>query len=512
MLFTSYPFIFVFLPVTLALVLGLSAIGQRLLAKVALFVASLCFYGWWSIRYVPLLLFLVAANFAIAKALLATLRDAPPWRRWLLVAGIALNVAVLGYYKYTNFFLDTVSAVSHHDFRLSAIVLPLGLSFIVFQKIGLLVDVYSGEVDHLPLEDYALFVTFFPQLIAGPIVHHRDVIPQFGNESSLRFRWRSMAVGVAFFVLGAFKKVAIADSLDPHASAMFVQAEVHGEGLAFLAAWLGALSYLLQLYFDFSGYSDMAMGLAAMFNIQLPANFDSPFKAASMIDFWKRWHISLSKFLNAYIYNPVALSISRRRAAAGSSRAHALSWRVFAAQVAWPTMLTMTVAGVWHGAGWQFIVFGVFHGLCIVVNHAWALRRKRQKKKGPSPRWWHLGSRVLTVGAVTYSMIFFRATSLRSALHITAAMTGAHGRLGTLMLTPTFGALLVGALLWTQIMPNTVEWIGPLSDTEPREPSRWPGFLAAWRPDVRTGLLVGAVAAYVLTAIARPVAFLYFRF
>ncbi len=302
MLFNSYAFIFGFLPVCMAGFFLLSRLASRRASVAFLILASLFFYGWWNPRYLWLIMASVSFNYRLGRAL--TERTMKPRGKWLLAFGVGANLSVLAYYKYANFFLSNLNSLMGSHFSWLEITLPLGVSFITFQKIAYLVDSYRGEVKNKSFLDFCLFVTFFPQLIAGPIVHHRELLPQFQKRNFFRFNPKYFIEGATFFAMGLFKKVVLADGISIYATPVF-EAAARAETLSCLKAWQGALSYTLQLYFDFSGYSDMAIGLGLLFAIQLPLNFNSPYQAASISDFWHRWHMSLSRFLRDYLYFPL---------------------------------------------------------------------------------------------------------------------------------------------------------------------------------------------------------------
>jgi D-alanyl-lipoteichoic acid acyltransferase DltB (MBOAT superfamily) len=300
MLFNSYEFLFLFLPITL---LGFHLIGKQGHHRVAiawLVGASLFFYGWWNPAYLNLMLFSILFNYSIGISLSSTLGRKLS-SKTILTIGVATNLAVLGYYKYANFFVDNLNALSDSNLILHKVILPLAISFFTFQQIAYLVDAYRGKAREYSFLHYCLFVTFFPQLIAGPIVHHKDMLPQFAKDAVYKLRSKNLAIGITIFTLGLFKKVVLADGVSVYATPVFNAAEA-GMILTFFEAWTGALAYTFQLYFDFSGYSDMAIGIARMFGIRLPLNFNSPYKATSIIDFWRRWHITLSRFLRDYLY------------------------------------------------------------------------------------------------------------------------------------------------------------------------------------------------------------------
>ena len=530
MIFTSYEFVLVFLPIVVLAVYGASALGQRTLAKLLLFAASLAFYAWWNPQYVVLLLALTCFNYLVGSWLIHTAGDESAARRRfaLAVFGVAANVGVLVYYKYANFFVQVASDVTGVQFAIGQILLPLGMSFIIFQKIAFLVDAYGGQVQRLSLLDYALFVSFFPQLIAGPIVHHREIIPQLQSDTSLRYLRRVVPIAITFFVIGAFKKAIIADQLAPRAAGVF--STEMGSHLDAFSAWIGTLTFTLQVYFDFSGYSDMAIGLGLLFGIRLPFNFNSPLKAANMLDLWSRWHMSLTRFLTAYIYSPLALRATRRWMGAGKkvSTRGVMSGGAFVRLLMTPTLITMAIAGLWHGAGWQFVAFGVLHGVYLVINHAW--RNFRYAGKPPPPTPGRLAiSRTITFIAFVISIPFFRADSLTTAWHVLTSMAGAHGLgLHAAVGDGKFLSLLALVLVASQILPNTQEILHDRLEaaTAPLEKHAgagkalgggavgpawsWPHLV--WKPSVVWALAVGAVAWYVVLNMAAPSEFLYFQF
>jgi len=367
MLFNSYQFIFLFLPVTLLVFFLIGNKGHHRIALSWLVGASLFFYAWWNPAYLGLLLFSLLFNYACGVALSNKSEQAQNSNRLLLFAGVAINLLLLGYYKYANFFIDNINAFSESNWHLNTIILPLAISFFTFQQVAYLVDAYRGETKEYNFLHYALFVTFFPQLIAGPIVHHKEMLPQFAKEETYRLNKQHLAIGLTIFIIGLFKKVVIADTFAGYATPIFLGAE-SGETLTFFQAWEGAIAYTLQLYFDFSGYSDMAIGLARMFGIKLPLNFNAPYQACNIIDFWRRWHITLSRFLRDYLY--FSLGGNRK----GEFRRYI------------NLFLTMLLGGLWHGAGWTYIAWGGLHGSYLVINHIW---QKIWRK--PIDRWWSRG-------------------------------------------------------------------------------------------------------------------------
>jgi len=427
MLFNSYEFIFVFLPVTLAgfFLLGLSS---RNLALGWIVAASLAFYAWWRPINVLIIAPSIFVNFVLARWLLRLAADKTRagLARLVLVLGIVFNVAFLGYFKYVNFLATAANDLVGTNFVLTQIVLPLGISFITFQKIAFLIDVHGRRIPSFSLRDYCLFVLFFPQLIAGPIVHYREMMPQF-QHAPCRWDKENIAVGVSLFVFGLFKKVVLADGISEHVSPIYEMAAA-GSEITLLPAWIAAIGFTLQIYFDFSGYSDMALGLARFFGVRLPANFDSPLKATNIIDFWLRWHMTLTRFLTAYLYNPLALWLTRRRMAKGlpGLGGRAPSAGAFLQLLAGPTLLTMFVSGLWHGAGYLFILWGLLHGVYLSVNHAWRLFGPRHRTE-TADRFMRPTGFVLTFLSVAVAMVLFRSANVGAAKELLQGMVGLNG-------------------------------------------------------------------------------------
>ncbi|UAW99829.1 MBOAT family protein [Halopseudomonas nanhaiensis] len=512
MLFNSTIFIAGFLPVVLFGFFLLAGTGRQRGAVIWLALASLFFYSWWNPAYTPLLFGSIVANFLLGGYLLRH----PS--RGVLIAGVAANVALLGYYKYTEFLFGTLDAAFGTHWGIDDIILPLAISFFTFQQIAYLVDAHDGEVQEHDFFNYCLFIAFFPQLIAGPITHHGEMLPQFRDRDMFRPRLAGLAIGGTVFLLGLFKKVVIADPLGEMASPSFAEAAA-GTIPGFLDAWTGAVGYTLQIYFDFSGYSDMAIGLALLFGISLPVNFNSPFKARNVIDYWSRWHMTLTRFLTAYIYNPIVLRMTRARMAAGKPqpRRGKMTAGTFAALVAYPTILTMFISGVWHGAGWQFAVFGLLHGFYLVVAHGWRAWKVRRGWELDSDRIVHRVTAVLlTFGCVVIAMVFFRAESVSAAMAMLSGMLGLSGERGNLA---RGDALMVAALLvviWA--LPNVEQWMRQVRtalnfDAQPSWTERWVP-LMTWRPTPVMGAAVG-VAGFFALAVAfseAPTEFLYFQF
>lgn len=402
MLFNSYEFIFIFLPITWSLFYFASRLSSKQLKTASLCFASLFFYAWWNPKFVLFILSSIGFNYLIGKKILKAKQ------RRLLWLGILVNLIFLGYFKYTNFILDNLNFVLNSSFQMQKIILPLAISFFTFQQIAFLVDVYQEKIVDVTFSTYFLFVTFFPQLIAGPIVHYKHLIPQFKDQTKFKADFNNLSLGAVIFVLGLFKKVVIADGISEYANPVF-SAAAHGTHLDFLEAWGGALSYTFQLYFDFSGYSDMAIGLGRMFGIKIPLNFNSPYKSPNIIQFWRRWHITLSVFLRDYLYIPL-----------GGSRKGKLKRYT-------NLMITMILGGLWHGAGWTFIIWGSLHGVFLVINHTWQALLKFPEKTWQS-HWAYIKfSQLLTFICVVFAWVYFRSSDFHSAHHMIKAMIGLNG-------------------------------------------------------------------------------------
>jgi alginate O-acetyltransferase complex protein AlgI len=425
LIFNSYQFLFAYLPVVLAGTFLLARFGAGG-AQIWLIAASLFFYAAWNVAYLPLLLGSIVFNYVIAARMARI--DNPRARSWLLGVAVAVDLGLLGYYKYTGFFMATLNQVAGTSHTWRSLILPLGISFYTFQQLTLLADISAGRIKDFRFRDFLLFVTFFPHLIAGPIVHHREMMPQF-QKADYRLNWENLAIGFVLLAVGLFKKVILADSIAEYVTPIFTDAAA-GKPVSFLFAWAGAIGFTLQMYFDFSGYSEMALGLARMVGIKLPMNFNSPLKALSVVDYWSRWHITLTRFLTAYVYNPIAIRLARRRAAAGKAgmAGSRTPWPAFFGIVAVPTLVTMFLSGLWHGAGDQFLIFGMLHGVALVFNHAWRLVRPRfwpdtaHYQRTTRPIAW-----TLTFLVVVVALTWFHAASVAAGGNIVVGMTGLHG-------------------------------------------------------------------------------------
>lgn len=366
---------------------------RAFIAKVWLLVSSLFFYSYWNVKYLALILASIIVNFLLSESLLKD--KSPNTKKIKFIIGLSFNLGLLCYFKYADFFISNLNTALGSDFNLLKIILPLGISFFTLQQVAFIVDTYQGVSKEKSFLDYSLFVSFFPQLIAGPIVHYGDLIPQFKSEENKKIIPYNICLGIFIFTLGLFKKVILADTFSDFASPGFD----NGETLHFFSAWGTSLSYAFQLYFDFSGYSDMAIGIGYLFNIKLPHNFKSPLRSVSVVDFWSRWHITLTNFITSYVFTPLVRVMPR------------MSFGYMMLSM----FIAMTLAGVWHGAGWTFILYGVMHGSAIVINHLW----KKRKRKLPVFLAW-----LLTFNFINIAFIVFRAKTLDRALEIIYSMFG----------------------------------------------------------------------------------------
>ncbi|MEO6742196.1 MAG: MBOAT family protein [Chthoniobacteraceae bacterium] len=498
MLFSSHLFLFLFLPLTLgAFCLLARHLGPKP-AKASLTLASLIFYGWWNPIYTLLIVASMLVNFSLGRRIGTEVKAGRSGMGWLTFA-VTANLLLLGYFKYANFFVENANAIFGTHWSVGQIVLPLGISFFTFTQIAYLVDVRRGVVCEYDLSDFLLFITFFPHLIAGPIIHHREMMPQFREPKTYRFDWNNLAVGLAIFAVGLFKKTVIADRMSEHAVKVFSAGSTDSP-MDVRDAWGGALCYTFQLYFDFSGYSDMAIGLSRMFGIVLPLNFDSPYKAANITEFWRRWHMTLSRFLRDYLYIPL-----------GGNR-HGEARRYV------NLVLTMLIGGFWHGAAWTFALWGLFHGVCLALNHLWLAFWKRRARPALLPRWltsWT--ARVVTFVLIVVGWVLFRATDLHGARHLLATMFG----LGAvpppgaaLMVKTSFWPWIAGLLAFVWLLPNTAEIFSrqqPYPDVVRPESSaegRW----FHWEMGTGRACLCGLLLGIAILSISKSGEFLYYNF
>ncbi len=436
MSFSSWQFILVYLPVAYLVYFWLNHRRLVTAGKVWLVAASLFFYAYWDVKYLPLILGSILLNFAVGTGLA---RAHPQHqqegqrqrhgvnRKWVLSFGIAANLMLLAYYKYTNFLIANLNTVFGTNHAFHHIVLPLAISFFTFTQIVYLVDSYRGETAEYDLLNYSLFVTFFPHLIAGPIVHHRQIMPQFASRWTLVSRNSNILKGLFIFAIGLFKKVVIADSFAMWADAGFDS----GQALGFFSAWATSLSYTFQLYFDFSGYCDMAIGASLLFNIWLPINFNSPYKALDIQDFWRRWHITLSSFLRDYLYIPL-----------GGNRSSA--YRTYV-----NIFITFVLGGLWHGATWMFVVWGAMHGCALGMHRFW----KGLRRPMPSALAW-----LLTFVFVNTAWVIFRAKKLGDADRVLRGMVDFHS-----IFEPTIASTPTSDFAWGGWLSDFLLQLAPAS-------------------------------------------------
>lgn len=436
MLFNSPVFIFIFLPVVVLIYALLNRGSHNLFAKAWLVLASLFFYSYWNPIYLPLILSSILVNFYLGRKLQDSFEDeqsASGGRKKYAVIGVLFNVGLLAYFKYVDFFLENINLLFGTDAEPLNILLPLAISFFTFQQIAYLIDCYKEGSKKYTLLDYSLFVSFFPQLIAGPIVHHKEMMPQFFTVAGSRIDWDNIAQGVVIFCIGLFKKVFIADTF-----AVWADAGFDGTGdISFLEAWGATLSYTFQLYYDFSGYTDMAIGAALLFNIRLPINFNSPYKALSIQDFWRRWHITLSNWLRDYVYIP----LGGNRGGENKTLMNLL--------------LTFLIGGLWHGAGWTFVVWGALHGVALIIHRLWS-------KLGlvmPKVLAW-----FTTFLFVNIAWVFFRAESFESAIRMLKGLVS----VDTFALSSTFAGVLyyLSPIFLPQLPVTKAEMIVSISTLE----------------------------------------------
>lgn len=492
MLFNSQLFIFIFLPITLFIFYFLIKTRCKKIIVPALALLSLVFYACWNPMFLILLMASIFFNYFIGFMLAKNnTNDNSKISKLILIFGITINLLTLGYYKYFNFFIDNTNNLFHLSLPEGNIILPLGISFFTFTQIAYLVDVYKKEAREYKFSSYLLFVTFFPHLIAGPILHHKEMMPQFQDEKNLEVNWENISIGTALFVIGLAKKVLIADKLALFATPVFTSV-ASGQVTNLLFSWIATLAYTFQLYFDFSGYSDMAVGLGLLFNIKLPINFFSPYKSTSIIDFWKRWHITLSRYLRDYLYIPL-----------GGNR-HGQFQKMK------NLMLTMLIGGLWHGAGWTFVIWGGLHGLYLVINHSW---KQLKITIHPILAW------LTTFMAVCLAWVVFRADSLKSAGVIIKGMFGFNNvvNLSCIDSHKIDDALIyIGIAFFIAVfLPNAIEIVSKFKPVLKLPDFKNETIISKyfyWRPNNAWAFCFGILFIICILSLVSNSEFLYFQF
>jgi alginate O-acetyltransferase complex protein AlgI len=521
MLFNSLGFIFLFLPVVLIVYHLLSRPRLEVWRQPFLMLASLGFYAVGSFKFTVILAVSTASNLGFACLIQHFRdRDARQTMNVVLAAGIAANALYLIYFKYTNFLIDNVDGIFGLRIPYANIILPLGISFYTFQFIASLVDVARNEIKRLRPWYFLSFALFFPHLLAGPIVHYQELVPQMEQPPRRSRTLSNLAIGLAILSIGLFKKTVLADTMSIYADPVFDGA-AHGTRVGFGFGWLAAASFTLQLYFDFSAYSDMAIGIARMFGFRLPLNFHSPLRAGSIADYWRRWHMTLQRFLVSYLFQPLAIPLSRWAVEHDFKR-----WPTFWVSVALPTLVTFLIIGAWHGAGWTYVVFGVMHGIYLTVFEFWRLANKRRKRDArraaaiDQPGYRHLWANVLTLIAVLFANVMFRAANVPTALAMFRSMLG-FGAGHIAAAVPALGALpnalavLVGFAI-VLFFPNTQQILqrySPVFEWEKWRQVALPAISWRWRltplPALATGVIFCLGVVFIMRGEAR---FIYFKF
>ena len=520
MLFNSAEFIFLFLPLSLLLFFSLAKRHGNEIALAGLVGCSLLFYGWWNPSYLVILIISMLFNYGLGRSL------GKSNNKKLLTLGVSLNLTSIVYYKYAGFLVLNINTATGNNWDIGTIILPLAISFFTFQQIAYLVDSYKGITKEYNFLHYALFVSFFPQLIAGPIVHHKDMLPQFSSTRRYQANLNNFKIGLTIFAIGLFKKTVLADGIAPYANPVFNLADA-GNEIDFFMAWGGALAYTFQLYFDFSGYSDMAIGIARLFGIILPLNFYSPYKSTNISEFWRRWHITLSHFLRDYVY--IALGGNRK----GKFKRYN------------NLFITMVLGGLWHGAGWNFIIWGALHGSYLMIHLTWQATKHNITVVFFNTKYYQFLAWLLTFILVIIGWVFFRSVTLEGAFNILSGMAGLNGieipnallaRLGSLGhslqslgITPSNGGKVfimtwlwnITLLVFVMTLPNIQDLFahkqGTLSKYSYSETNTfWPTLRLynglTWTDCRRWAFFSGACLALGILTLSQVSEFLYFQF
>lgn len=513
MLFNSYIFLGVFLPVALLGFFLCARLGRRS-AGGWLVCASLTFYAWWNPAFLPLLLLSICLNYGFSETI-GRCNVKPKLQSFLLALAIGLNLLALFYFKYFFTLTQFIASLSGFALSYDPVILPLGISFFTFTQIGYLIDVKQGAAKDRGFLNYLLFVTFFPHLIAGPILHNREMMPQFAETSTYRFSLPNFSVGMTIFIIGLFKKTILADPLSDGIAAGFA----HPASLSLIDAWRILLTYSLQLYFDFSGYSDMAIGLARMFNVRFPLNFDSPLKSQTVIEYWQRWHMTLTRYLNLYLYNPIALGVVRWRAdrGLGTKRSDHKTFGGFLSMIALPTFVTMTLIGLWHGAGLQFLIFGLLHACYLIINNAMRIfGPAKAKTTQPVHSLWAgftlVRNVLLTYLAVLVGLVFFRSLSLDNAWSLLAGMIGLHGDASSMPIGVSSYAWLLVLYLIVWGLPNVQQIMNKYEPTIGKVTTVPIPLWLTWRAGAPWAVGIGIMLALSLLGMGGTSEFLYFQF
>ena len=513
MLYNSYIFIFLFLPTTLFVFHFLSKLGYYKLTLGWLVAASLFFYGWWNPIYIALLIGSAIFNYTIGYLLLTR-----SYKVFLYI-GVIGNLVTLGYFKYANFFVDNINFFFDNNIILEQIILPLGISFFTFQQITFLIDTHLGKTKEFNFLQYFLFVTFFPQLISGPIVHHKRMMPQFAKGSLGILKLENLAIGFTTFIIGLFKKVFLADNIAVFSTPAF-DAALYGIGLTFFESWGAALAYTFQLYFDFSGYSDMALGLGLMFGIALPFNFLSPFKSKNISEFWRRWHISLSTLIRDYLYYPISLLLTRY--AINNKLGHV---SLFILSIVIPTIFAFFWMGLWHGAGWHFVLFGMTHGVYIVIYNVWVkiIKLTPEDKKIKKNKFTDYIGQLITFLAIIFSFVIFRAENISIAQDIIYSMLGFNGiEFSDIFKIGIFGAKPQAGIFWIilsifiiNFLPNSKEFILNKSKAFIKQGDDFikdTNKSIIWKPNLFWSIILVIMLTLSLISFSDTSEFLYFQF
>ena len=485
MVFGSFQFIFVFLPVVLA---GFFWLGQKNVrwAQLWLLLASFVFYSTWTFSLLPVLCCSTLVNYLAFKWIIHPLRT-PKAKSGAVYAAVCANLALLLYFKYANFFISSVNSLVGSEMSALKILMPIGISFFTFTQISYLVDAAHGKAEDAGFLHYLMFTSYFPYIVAGPVLHHKEILPQMADAGNYRLHVSNLTVGMSLFIFGLAKKLVIADNLVPIVDTVFAT-----ESPKFLQAWIGLLAYSFQLYFDFSGYSDMAIGVSRLFGIQIPYNFNSPYKAASVSEFWLRWHISLSRFLRNYLY----ISLGGNRSGQFARYRNLL--------------LTMLLGGLWHGSNWTFVIWGGLHGLYLCIQHGWQSLRKRYLPNFTGLP--HLFAQLLTFLAVMLAWCFFRANDVHAAFSLLAGLLGMHGVSALSEITVFNYLALALSISIALFMPNTNEIFLWLESRYEAPMEAFSLMRIRWRPSLHWGVFAGTVLALALMSMDKTKDFIYAQF